>query len=143
MRSDSPQPAGRSEAADAPPDRVRLMVVDDQAVFRGVARDVLRELPEFELVAEATSAAEALEAAPELKPDLVLLDVRMPDMDGIEATKRLRSVSPASVVVLISIEEPRDVPAARSCGAATFVRKQDFGPALLRRIWRAYAPAEN
>jgi hypothetical protein len=51
----------------------------------------------------------------------------------------MRAAEPPPVVVLISVEEPRDVPAARSCGAATFVRKQDFGPALLRRIWRAYA----
>jgi len=118
---------------------VRVIVADDQAVFRDVARDVLGELPEFELIAEAASGREALELAVELKPDLVLLDVRMPDIDGIETATRLSEIVPSSVVVLISVEEPRDVPAARSCGAATFVRKQDFGPALLRRIWRAFA----
>ena len=118
---------------------MRVIVADDQAVFRDVARDVLGELPEFELIAEAASGREALELAVELKPDLVLLDVRMPDIDGIETATRLSEIVPSSVVVLISVEEPRDVPAARSCGAATFVRKQDFGPALLRRIWRAFA----
>jgi DNA-binding NarL/FixJ family response regulator len=118
---------------------VRVLVVDDQPFFRQVARDVLDATPGFELVGEADSGREALAATDRLHPDLVLLDVRMPDIDGVETASRMRAGESPPVVVLISVEEPRDVPAARECGAATFVRKQDFGPALLRRIWRAFA----
>jgi DNA-binding NarL/FixJ family response regulator len=123
------------------PDPVRVIVADDQLVFREVARHVLDATPGFELIGEATSGREVLAESERLRPDLVLLDVRMPDMDGVEAATRLHETEHAPMVVLISVEEPRDVPAARTCGAATFVRKQDFGPALLRRIWRAYALA--
>lgn len=117
---------------------VQVLVVDDQRVFRRVAREVIEATPGFAVLAEAGSGRQGLSATRELKPDLVLLDVRMPDMDGIEAAIRITAVPEAPVVVLISVEEPQNVPAARSSGAATFVRKQDFGPALLRRIWRAY-----
>jgi len=122
---------------------VRVLVVDDQAVFRQAAREVLTATPGFELVAEAASGRQALAAAEQLRPDLVLLDVRMAEMDGVETAARLRSADHPPVVVLISVEEPRDVPAARSCGAATFIRKQDFGPALLRRIWRAFSSPDK
>ena len=126
----------------APQERpVRVLVVDDQRVFREVARHVLDATPGFELVAEADSGHSALNAMEELHPDLVLLDVRMPDMDGVEAAQRISAGEAPPVVVLVSVEEPRDVPAARSCGAAAFVRKQDFGPALLRRVWRASTSA--
>ena len=118
---------------------VRVLVVDDQPLFRDVARDVLDATPGFDLIAEAGSGREALAVMDRLHPDLVLLDVRMPDMDGVETATRMRAGESPPMVVLISVEEPRDVPSARECGAAAFVRKQDFGPALLRRIWRAFA----
>jgi DNA-binding NarL/FixJ family response regulator len=120
------------------PPPIRVLVVDDQAVFRRVARDVIEATPGFETTGEADSGHAALNAVAELRPDLVLLDVRMPDLDGVEVAIRLRSTDSPPVIVLISVEEPRDVPAARTCGAATFVRKQDFGPSLLRRLWHAY-----
>src|SRR3954453_21991821 len=124
-----PAPSLSTSARErTPEDPVRVIVADDQLAFREVARDVLRERPEFALIAEAASGSEALATAAELKPDLVLLDVRMPDIDGVETARRLSPTGPATVVVLISVEEPRDVPAARTCGAAAFVRKQDFGP---------------
>jgi DNA-binding NarL/FixJ family response regulator len=128
--------AGRLLAASG---TVGVLVVDDQLVFRRAAREVIDATPGFDLIGEAGSGTDGLMELERLHPDLVLLDVRMPDMDGIEVAGRMRAAEPPPVVVLISVEEPRDVPAARSCGAATFVRKQDFGPALLRRIWRAYA----
>ena len=129
----------RGEPPDDPP--VGVLVVDDQLVFRQAAREVIEATPEFVLLGEATSGTHALAAVDELHPDLVLVDVRMPGMDGIETAAHLHSAHPDSVVVLISIDEPPDVPTRiASCGAATLVRKQDFGPALLRRIWGAYSP---
>jgi DNA-binding NarL/FixJ family response regulator len=119
--------------------RVGVLVVDDQLVFREAARDVIAATPEFELLGEAASGEHGLAAVEELHPDLILLDVRMPGMDGIEAAARIHSADPAPVIVLISVEEPRDVPDAASSGAAELVRKRDFGPALLRRLWRTHA----
>jgi two-component system, NarL family, invasion response regulator UvrY len=120
---------------------VGVLVVDDQLLFRQVARQVIDATPNFVLLGEATSGQHALAAVEELQPDLVLLDVRMPGMNGIETATRLREAHPDAVVVLISIEEPPNVPARiASCGAAALVRKQDFGPALLRRIWGAHGP---
>jgi DNA-binding NarL/FixJ family response regulator len=116
-----------------------VLVVDDQLVFRQVAHEVIDATEEFEMVGEAASGPHALVAVAELAPDLVLVDVRMPGMDGIETATRLRAEHPEAVVVLITVEEPPNLPAGLfSCGAATLVRKQDFGPALLRRIWRAH-----
>jgi two-component system, NarL family, invasion response regulator UvrY len=121
---------------------VHVLTVDDQAVFRAAAREVIEATPGFVAVAEAGSGAEALVLTESLRPDLVLLDVRMPEMDGIETARRLRDVAPDSVVVLISLEDPVDVNAvAHECGAVASVRKQDFRPATLRELWATHHPA--
>ena len=117
---------------------VRVMTVDDQEMFRGVARDVIDATPGFESVGEATSGEEALGAVERLGPELVLVDVRMPGMNGIEVARRLVAKHPKLVVVLISIAERVDVPSAAQLGEVPLVRKQDFGPRLLRRLWREY-----
>ena len=120
---------------------VRVLTVDDQAVFRGVARDVIDATPGFESVGEAASGDEALKAVNRLDPQLVLLDVRMPGLDGIEVARRLRASNPEVLVVLISIEESIDLPsAAQLADTVPLVRKQDFGPRLLRRLWREHRP---
>jgi DNA-binding NarL/FixJ family response regulator len=115
---------------------VGVLVIDDQLVFRQVAQEVIAATHGFELLGEAGSGPHGLAAAAELAPDLILLDVRMPGMNGVETAARLHQEHPQAVVVLITVEAPRDLPAGVStCGAATLVRKQDFGPALLRQVW--------
>src|SRR5919107_3332217 len=118
------------------PRSVRVLTVDDQEVFRGVTRDVIDATPGFKAVGEAASGEEGLEAVERLSPDLVLLDVRMPGMDGIEVARRLAAAHPDTVVVLISMEEGIDVPSAAQLSVIELVRKQDFGPRLLRRLWQ-------
>jgi DNA-binding NarL/FixJ family response regulator len=119
-----------------------VLVVDDQPVFRQVARQVIEATPAFELLGEAASGWDALAAADEAEPELVLVDVRMPGMDGIETAAALTAAHPDVVVVLVSVEEPPNVPGGvGTCGAAELVRKRDFCPSLLRRLWTAYGTA--
>ena len=90
-------------------------------------------------VYEVASGEEALEVLDELQPQLVLVDVRMPGMGGIEAARRISESFPGMVVALISIEDPIDLPStAQASGAVAFVRKQDFGANLLRELWAAH-----
>jgi two-component system invasion response regulator UvrY len=118
---------------------VRVLTVDDQAVFRAAAREVIEATPGFDALGDAASGAEALAIAETVQPDLVLMDVRMPEMDGVETTRRLLAARPGAVVVLISFEDPDDVDAiAQACGAVASVRKQDFCPAMLRKLWEAH-----
>jgi DNA-binding NarL/FixJ family response regulator len=123
----------------AGPANVRVLTVDDQELFRRVADDVIAATPGFEAVGEATSGEEALDAVERLAPQLVLCDVRMPGLDGLEVARRLAATHPETVVVLISIGEHADLPSAAQLGETVpLVRKQDFGPMLLRRLWREH-----
>jgi len=118
---------------------VRVLTVDDQVVFRDAARDVISATDGFESVGDAGTGEEALAAVERLRPDLVLLDVRMPGCGGIEAARRITAAHPETVVVLISIEDSEEFSEdAYTSGAAALVRKQDFGPAMLRSIWEAH-----
>lgn len=115
---------------------VRVLTVDDQKLFRQIAGEVIAATPGFEAVGEAANGEEALDAVDQLAPQLVLCDVRMPGLDGIEVARRLSATHPDTVVVLISIGDRTDMPAATQLGdGVPLVRKQDFGPMLLRRLW--------
>ena len=112
------------------------MTVDDQAVFRSVAREVVEATPGFEPAGEAGSGEEAMRLVETAKPHLVLVDLRMPGMDGAETARRLSAAHPELVIVLISVEDSLRAPSSTAgSGAAAFVRKQDFGPELLRSLW--------
>ena len=112
------------------------MVVDDQPPFRRAARAVINATTGFEAVGDAESGPEALRYADELQPDLVFIDVHMPEMDGFETARRLIESHPECVVVLVSLDA-LELPASAvtTCGAVAFVRKQDLRLATLRGLW--------
>jgi two-component system, NarL family, invasion response regulator UvrY len=120
---------------------VTVRAVDDQAVFRRTARSLIAATPGFKQVGEAASGPEALELAAVLQPDLMLVDVVMPGMDGIETARRLAGVDPGGVVVLISVDELP--PSAASAGAAAYVRKQDLSTRTLRELWSAHGSGDG
>jgi pilus assembly protein CpaE len=113
-----------------------VLVVDDQAPFRLAAKAVLRRLAEFELAGEASSGLEAIELVDRLHPELVLMDINMPQMNGIEATRQIVAAHPETVVILCSTYDMRDLPAdAGSSGAAGYLHKEQLGADYLRRVW--------
>ncbi|MFL5837655.1 MAG: response regulator transcription factor [Solirubrobacteraceae bacterium] len=123
---------------------VDVLTVDDSPEFLAAARELIAGTAGFRAVGEAASAEEGLAAAGRLDPDLVLLDVRLDGMDGIQAARRLHEASPDVVILLISVEDLTDIPAAaRNCGAAAFVRKDRLTPKTLGALWARAAPAQR
>jgi DNA-binding NarL/FixJ family response regulator len=115
---------------------VRVLAVDDQLVFRLALRRLIAATPGFEQVGEAASGEEALRLVPDLRPDLGLVDVRMPEMDGFETARRLAEVDSKLVIVLISIEDTaRLVPPFAERAVAAHVRKRDLSTRTLRDLW--------
>jgi DNA-binding NarL/FixJ family response regulator len=114
----------------------QVLIVDDQAPFRIAAKAVLRRLDGFELAGEAASGAEAVELADRLNPALILMDINMPGMNGIEATRQIVAAHPDIVVILCSTYELADLPpAAAASGARAYVNKEQLGADTIRRLW--------
>ena len=115
---------------------VRVLVADDQAPFRGAARSVLGATADFELVGEATSGEEAVALVNSLRPDLVLMDIKMAGIGGIEAARSIKATSPETLTILLSTYREEDLPPqARTCGAAAYLHKSDFSRHALRELW--------
>jgi two-component system invasion response regulator UvrY len=115
---------------------VRVLLADDQPQFLRAARSVVERTSGFELVGEAASGEEALALAASLRPDLIVMDIRMPGIGGIEAARRIVSRQPEAVAVLVSTYREEDLPAAaRLCGAVGYIHKEGFGPDSLRDVW--------
>jgi DNA-binding NarL/FixJ family response regulator len=145
---------------------IRVLLADDEALIRAGFELVLRPEPDIELVGEAADGGAAVEAARRLKPDVVVMDVRMPGVDGLEATRRILAEAPgARILILTTFGEDRDVYAALRAGASGFLLKDStpedlvhairvvargealLGPATTRRMVEAFvrrpAPPEQ
>jgi DNA-binding NarL/FixJ family response regulator len=119
-------------------DAVTVLVVDDHPPFRQAARAVVRATPGFRVVGEAQSGEEAVDRAGDLQPALVLMDVRMDGIGGVEATRRIVEAFPSIAVVLVSSYRQEDVPSdADRCGAVAYLSKERFGQTALETVWSA------
>lgn len=133
--TDAKKPATRA-TSQVP--RVRTLIVDDQEPFLDALRRLIAAVPGFVVAGEATSGEEALTMADELSPQLVLMDVRMPGMGGVDAARSLAERHPEMMVVLISVHGQEELPAAILDGQepARFVHKQNLRPRMLRELWQ-------
>ncbi len=117
--------------------QVRTLIVDDQEPFLDALRRLIAAVPGVVVAGEATSGEEALAMVDDLSPQLVLMDVRMPGMGGVQAARSLAERHPAIMVVLISVHGKEELPDALvdGEGPATFVHKQNLRPRMLRELW--------
>ncbi len=116
---------------------VRVLIVDDQEPFRDASRMVVEMTDGFEVAGEATDGEEALAQVAELSPDLVLMDVQMPRMNGIEATRRIGELPDPPKVLVMSTHESGDFGApALAAGAMAFIPKAQFSMDALVEAWQ-------
>ena len=115
---------------------VRVLIVDDQEPFRLAARMVVEASEDFTVVGEAESGEESVQLARELRPDLVLMDVNLPGINGLEATRLILEGSETIVILVLSTyEEDEYASRAVEAGAAGYIPKASFGPDRLADAW--------
>src|SRR6266404_5795882 len=113
----------------------RVLVVDDHTVIRRGIQNILRAWPEWEISGEASSGEEAIELTKELKPDIVLMDISMPGMGGLEATKLILKIYPQAKILLLTLHDsPEWAETALRAGARGYVLKSDSEGELLRAL---------
>lgn len=119
---------------------IRLLIADDQALVRGALGALLDLEPDLEVQGLAADGAEALRLAEELQPDVCLMDIQMPGVDGVEATKRIRAASPQTrVLVVTTFARPGYLRAALDAGASGFVVKDTPAEELAAAVRRVHA----
>ena len=121
---------------------VRILIADDHELVRQGLRALLASRPTWEVCGEATDGVEAIEKAAELQPDVVLLDISMPRLSGLQAAALIRRESPASEIVIVSQHDPAEMlPSALEAGARGYVSKSEVGSNLLSLIESIVQPA--
>lgn len=117
---------------------VKVLIVDDQEPFRSAARMVVELTEGFEVAGEAENGESGVELAGQLNPDLVLIDINMPGIDGLEATRRITAVRPETKVVVFSTYEAGEYESrAKDAGAVAFIPKSEFDPGSLVATWES------
>ena len=125
---------------ESPTEPVRVLVVDDQERFRAVLRELVDGVDGMAVAGDACSGEGALEAVGQLRPQLVVMDVRMPGIGGIEATRQIVAAHPDSVVLLVSVDGAGQADQIRTSGAAGFLPKQRLSRRALADAWREHGP---
>jgi len=125
----------RRAAAAAVTRHARVLVADDHSLLRTGVANIINQEPDLEVVAEAANGREAIEAFLLHRPDVVLMDLRMPEMEGVEAVRRIREIDPhARVVVLTTYDADEDIARALQAGAKAYILKDIAADALVACI---------
>ena len=133
------EPAAHEEYRVGDPADAGVLAADDRASFLGVIRELVRATPGLVMVGEASSAEEALELVEQLRPDLVLMDVRMPGIGGVGAAYLIKAAHPSTIVALLSTTRPEDLaPEAENCPADAVIWKNDLRPSVLEEVWHRF-----
>jgi DNA-binding NarL/FixJ family response regulator len=126
-----PEPFERAPA----PQRARVLIADDHDLARAGMRAVLADLRDIEIVAEAQDGAEAVALCQKLRPDLVITDLRMPQMDGVQVTAAIKQAYPSTLVLVVTVSEtPEHLEAAMQAGADAFVLKDADRREIVRTL---------
>jgi DNA-binding NarL/FixJ family response regulator len=115
--------------------RVRVLVADDHPIIRRAVRSVLQAQPHFEVCGEATDGAQAIQEAQKLTPDVIVLNVTMPVLNGFEAAREIKTILPKSAIVILSQDaDRRFVEEAKKIGVQAYVAKSKAGEALVKAV---------
>ncbi|MFC1894234.1 response regulator [Chloroflexota bacterium] len=121
-------------------ERIRVLIADDHAVVREGTRQILEQEPDIEVVAEASDGEEAVRLAGERKPDVAIVDIAMPKVDGIEATRQIKSLYPSiSILILSAYDDDQFVFSLLEAGAAGYLLKNVRGRELVEAVRAVYA----
>ena len=113
----------------------RILIVDDSPGWRARIREILAARPEWKIISEAEDGQEAVQEASELQPDIVVLDIALPRLNGIEAAKMIRQKSPKSRIVFLTVDNDSDImKAALDVGQATYVPKAKAATRLCKAV---------
>ena len=135
MIARTPLENGRAENGREP---ARIIIADDHALAREGLQDMLADETELEVVGEAANGLEALALCSRLQPDLVLMDVRMPRLDGLEATRKVKQEFPKIIVLILTMHENPDyLLEALRAGAAGYVLKDASSEEVVTAVWQA------
>jgi DNA-binding NarL/FixJ family response regulator len=120
--------------------RVRVLIADDRPIFRAGVQGMLRDFPEIDVVGEAMTGRQAVEGSRRLKPDVILMDLNMPEMGGIAATRAIKEEDPDRVVLALTVSEAEeDIVEMVAAGASGYVLKDVDPASLARSIQDAHA----
>jgi len=121
-------------------DKIKILIADDHAVVREGTRQILEEEPDLQVVAQAADGEEAVNLADRFKPDLAIIDISMPKVDGIEATRRIKAAYPAmAVLILTAYDDDQFVFSLLEAGAAGYLLKSVRGKELVDAVRQVHA----
>jgi NarL family two-component system response regulator LiaR len=117
------------------PDKIRIVLADDHPLLRQALRDVLEKQPDFEVIAEASDGKEAVKLATELLPDVVIMDISMPELNGLEATEQIKANCPAIAVLVLTVHSDSEhILSILQAGAGGYLTKSVYGDEVIYAV---------